>query len=43
MKKELCIHPIQVKQSTLERLKKLKLVRGEALNDVIERLLEKVE
>jgi hypothetical protein len=43
MKQELCEHPIQVKQSTLDRLKKLKLARGEALNDVIERLLKNEE
>ena len=43
MKKEICEHPIQVKETTLNRLKKLRIVERESLNDVIERLLKKVE
>ena len=39
MKREKCNKPMKVSESTLIRLKKLRIIERESLNDVIERLL----
>ena len=40
MKREKCDKPMKVSESTLNKLKKLKIIESEPLGDVVKRLLD---